>query len=172
MLPRGGQHLFGHAPRRPARRPSDHQPPGGEGDHFAQDIGVRGLLEGRAQVHPLVGHWLSSDSLGSLKPESCPKTDQWPPPSARLAKVLLRAGRWDDGSIERHPHKRTGPCRVKSLYCSSHRLRSCPVERLRPRGRTLLRTGCGTLGPGLGTLRARFRTGWTVRAGFRTLGPA
>jgi hypothetical protein len=66
--------------------------------------GVRGLLHKRAQVHPPVGHWSSSDSPGSRKPESCPNPDQWPPASARLAQALLRARRRDDGSIERHHH--------------------------------------------------------------------
>ncbi len=33
-----------------------HQPFGGKADHLAQDIGVRGLLYERAQVHHVVGH--------------------------------------------------------------------------------------------------------------------
>jgi len=34
-----------------------HQPLGGEADHLAQDIRIRGLLHKRAKVHHLVGHW-------------------------------------------------------------------------------------------------------------------
>jgi hypothetical protein len=63
-----------------------HQPPGGEADHLAQDIGVRGILHqgARSFIHsPGIGH--PRDWTVLENPEARPKTDQWPPPSARLA---------------------------------------------------------------------------------------
>src|SRR5579883_197118 len=45
-----------------------HQPLGGEGDHVAKNIRVGGLLHESAKVHHLVGHWGSSNQVGSSNP--------------------------------------------------------------------------------------------------------
>jgi hypothetical protein len=44
-----------------------HQPFGGKADHPAPNIGIRGLLHQRAEVHPLIGH---RSSVVTLPPET------------------------------------------------------------------------------------------------------
>jgi len=59
-----------------------HQPLGGKADHLAQQIGVRGLLYERAQVHHVVGHRWFLGCVGVSQPDptgELPVTTAKPP---------------------------------------------------------------------------------------------
>ncbi len=86
VLPRGDQRLLGHGPRRSTLPPP--APSAARWQSRSSRAGYRrqgSSPSARAEFHPLVGHWSPSGLDGSRNPESCPRTDQWPPPSARLA---------------------------------------------------------------------------------------
>ncbi|UWU81605.1 hypothetical protein N2603_37070 [Bradyrhizobium huanghuaihaiense] len=57
-----------------------HQPLGGEADHLAQQIGIRGLLHERAQVHHIVGHRWFLGCVGVSQPDP---TDESPVTTAK-----------------------------------------------------------------------------------------
>src|SRR6478735_3488983 len=59
-----------------------HQPLGGKADHLTQQIGVRGLLYERAQVHHIVGHRWLLGCVGVSQPDptgELPVTTAKPP---------------------------------------------------------------------------------------------
>src|SRR3954454_5123164 len=59
-----------------------HQPLGGKPDHLAQQIGIRGLLHERAQVHHIVGHRWFLGCVGVSQPDptgELPVTTAKPP---------------------------------------------------------------------------------------------
>src|ERR1700761_4040714 len=81
-----------------------HQTLGRKTDHLAQQIGIRGLLHERAQVHHLVGHRWLLESGWCSQPEP---TDESPKATAKLHHALGRD--WPVSilsSAEHHPRQR------------------------------------------------------------------